>query len=585
MDSERCAHCAELTRRIAELERANDSLREEAHHVASANVRAAHQMAQISQARQRELEKQKTELEQALAAARQAAEKRDEFLAMVSHELRTPMNGVLGMLTLARDQGMSPAVRDCIDAASDSARHLLHLIEDILNFSQLRAGRLQLHSELVDPWSLAEDVVRLCLAGYDNSEVSTCLLIGSRVPRSVPLDRVRLTQVLVNLTANALKFTDVGSVELEVDAVETNGHATLHFAVRDSGPGIDTEYLPHLFEAFTQGQRYQTRRKPGTGLGLAISQHLVRLMGGEIKVETQAGHGSEFAFSLPLAMPLAAPGRAEPDTRLICITRCPDVRQVVSHTLSPLGAQIEFTDTLAAANNPLTDVLLLLDPRVARNVDYCSIVHAWDESGGRCVVLANPGGSVPTCTESNGQLLLPIAPHRLLELVRYTPSGPISAERDRPKALTTDPRLAGLRVLVVEDNAVNQKVARGVLERFGCHVTSALDGAIALRMSADRVFDVILMDCQMPGMDGYAAARAIRADVKNPNCQTPIIAVTAHSMPGDRKTCLDAGMDDYVAKPFMPDQLREAIARQIARCRGRAGAPAGQSSGAGTDRS
>ncbi len=481
------------------------------------------------------------ELETARDAALSAVRAKADFLATMSHEIRTPMNGVLGMLDLLRRTELNETQSEYSTTAHNSAEALLGIINDILDFSKIEAGRIDLEAVEFELRDTIEDVCGLLAAGADAKEVELVCIIEDEVPHVVTADEGRLRQVLLNLVGNAIKFTDSGGeVVVEVSGVAIEGdEVRLRFSVRDSGIGIAEDVQESLFQPFQQADASTTRRFGGTGLGLAISRRLVEAMGGEIGLESQRRVGSTFWFDLSIRCTLAEDG----PSALATLQAIPD-SEIPSLVI--LDMQMPGMDGLAVAQ------MLKRDPRTA----------------GMKVILATSLSEVRALEGDSPidiRLAKPIrqaALHRAIAglLQPREEARPESAARREPEAIEGEGVSA--RVLLVEDNPVNQMVAQAMLGQLRHEVEVARNGQEALDALGRSKYDVILMDCQMPVMDGFEATRAIRALDGDVN-RIPIVAMTANAMKEDRQRCLDAGMNDYLAKPVSVRDLASVIGRAL----------------------
>ncbi|WP_225773897.1 PAS domain S-box protein [Pseudomonas sp. Marseille-Q5115] len=525
-------------------------------------------------------------LRQAKASADEASAAKSAFLANMSHEIRTPLNAVLGMLQLVQRTALDAQQRDYVAKARQAARSLLELLNDILDYSKIEAGKLKLDNHTFELDGLLTELAVIIAGNQGTRDVEAVFDIDPAVPSMLVGDALRLKQVLVNLVGNALKFTLDGEVVIRLTVVHReDGHVTLRFCVSDSGIGISPEQQERIFEGFSQAETSTSRRFGGTGLGLVISNRLVSLMGGELKLESEVDVGSRFWFDVPLKVqdggdvPLPVPGRRLP-LRLLVVDDNPTSADVLSRTVEALGwtAQhalsgheaLERIRRVAGTAAPYN--LILMDWRMP---DLDGVATA------RLIHDGLPEGQVPhmvMVTAYADQLSL-VAPEQHRGLFAATLSKPVTPRqlRDcvlgvvegRPLVPALPPperqpkRLAGLHVLVVEDNAVNRQVASGLLHLEGANVTLAGNGfeAIAALDDAPNTYDAVLMDVQMPEMDGLEATRRIRQDLRFE--ALPIIAMTANAATEDRHACLAAGMDDHITKPVDLAGLVSSLTRWV----------------------
>ncbi len=512
-------------------------------------------------------------LQERTVQAEQANVAKGQFLANMSHEIRTPMNAVIGMLRLLHNTPLTARQRDYAAKAEGAAVSLLDLVNDILDFSKAEAGKMLLDPRPFRLDRLLRHLSAILAASLGNRDLELVFDIDPGVPPGLLGDEMRLQQVLINLAGNAIKFTEAGRVVLAVRAIERrDNEASIEFAVQDTGIGIALAQQEQIFSGFSQAEASTTRRFGGTGLGLAISRKLVGLMGGELRVESAPGQGSRFWFqvTLPIAAvePDQAPSTASPlaGLRVLAVDDDPIAREVLQRQIESLGWQVDTAASGEAA-------LALAESRMVSGAPYQVVFIDWQMPGmdgwETCRRLREraPHGEPPTLVMLSahqaelqsgqrtpadealldGWVVKPVTQSMLFDSVA---TARVVRPASLPGAGERRLALAGLRLLVVEDNAINRQIAGELLEAEGAQVEMACDGAegVAAVRAADPPFDAVLMDIQMPVMDGYSATAAIRAEPRF--ARLPIIAMTANAMAGDRRACLAAGMNEHIGKPF-----------------------------------
>jgi two-component system, sensor histidine kinase and response regulator len=539
------------------------------------------------------------EMEMRLRKAESLTRSKDEFLANMSHEIRTPMNGVLGMAELLSGTDLDKRQRRYVDSMRQAAETMMQIINDILDDSKIEAGKMDLLREPFDVRELAESAGQLYAGRAESKKLEMICRVEPTVPSRVVGDVLRLRQVLGNLLSNAVKYTDKGEIEIRVGLDDSrDGQCRLHFSVADTGPGIAEGDQTGVFEAFTQ--LGNAARIGGTGLGLSIATRLVRLMGGEkIELSSQVGRGSTFSFVLPFEVKeeAGAESRASDefaDRRVLVIEDNDKSYMLLEETLANWSAQVTMLSQAKLASDKMHDAAKRGKPYNVVLLDH-SLPDATPEELLRTIrldpVIANTYVVLMTALDFNPTYegTKAIAPDLCIakpvrqQLLRSAleasklprtesalpaPSpAPEPAER-KTAAERTGGVTLGLHVLVVDDNEINREVAVAMLEEFRCVVDTAEDGRDAVHKTAKHRYDVVLMDCQMPGMDGYAATEEIRREeARRGLVPTRIIALSANVLTRDRDRCITVGMNSFLAKPFKASELCEAL-EPVAQARG-----------------
>jgi signal transduction histidine kinase/DNA-binding response OmpR family regulator len=531
----------------------------------------------------------RAELEAARDASDQANRAKGMFLANMSHELRTPMNAIIGMTDLILDSELRADHREYLKVVRGSSESLLVLIDDILDFSKIDSRRLELNQKRFDLRTALANTLMPFESRADRRGLRLSCDIQADVPTLVVGDQARLRQVLVNLVDNAIKFTPQGHIEVVVRSEEkTEDHVCLHFSVSDTGIGIPEDRRRAIFDVFEQADASSTRRFGGTGLGLAIASQLVQMMKGQLQVKSEAGRGSTFYFSVVLKLPddeLSKTSAGPPQSIRRATVLVVDGQAYHRHVMAEMLRSWEMTPTTVedshgaiglmhqAARTGEPFHLVLADARVPEidGVGLAEQIKKDPQLTCPVIIVLDEDNQAPD-SEQCSRLGIAFCIHKpvtqpaLLDAIQVS-LGAISADAESVGPTTAE-IAAGLEpknILLVEDSLVNQKLATLVLRKHGHAVSIANNGQEAIGMLESQPFDLVLMDVQMPEMDGLQATRLIRAKERGTAKHMPIIALTAHALEGDRQRCLDAGMDDYVAKPIQAMRLLETIEKTLRR--------------------
>lgn len=537
-------------------------------HFTLRHERDKQRLSQLVDSRTQDLNQANAELKEALEAAQAASIAKSQFLANMSHEIRTPMNGVVGMMEVLSRSPMPDEQREIVNIATRSSGFLISILNDILDYSKIEAGKIEIERVPADLAAIAEEVLETLGALASDKGIHCFLSSSPEINRNFVCDPIRIRQVLLNLVSNAIKFTNEGEVEIRVSTSPGTNPSTcfVEFRIRDTGIGIPQEKMDRLFTPFTQLDASDTRIYGGTGLGLTISRKLIEIMGGAIEVSSAVGTGSEFIVSLPLEcindpqLPATAPDSSPLSGRRIllidpCVKRRDDIRDRLLH----LGALTDDHEAIHTNHGPIqpADFVILLDPESVTST--LQTIRDWPPNASTILIHGRDFNIPENPLIPHHGIGIPVKPFTLMQRILRLSRGESSLFA-QPTSFDSSPGSPHFKTLVVEDNNTNRKVAEIMMQKLGMSSESVSDGRMALDRLQNQDYGLVLMDVQMPVMDGIEATRIIRSKFP-PHKQPKIIALTAGAMQGDRDKAIQAGMDGFISKPMSLDSLRREIER------------------------
>ncbi len=540
--------------------------------------------------RAQEIQEINNQLQAVIRSSEEANQGKSEFLAAMSHEIRTPLNGVIGMTNMLLDTVLTSAQKEYIDIIRISGEILLSVINDVLDFSKIESGNVELENLEFNLHTLIEDAVETIAASVYKKNIAIGTRIDSNVPMKVMGDSTRIRQILNNLLGNAAKFTEKGEISINAHVVKTRKEDRIYanktlvlFEVNDTGIGVIPEVREKLFKPFSQGDISTTRKYGGTGLGLIISKRLVEMMGGVIDLESIPGVGSKFWFTLPFEIVSAEVNRTDVSfqnelqgVRVLCVDDNEINRKIIRYQLESWKMTC---DTAASAD----EALLMLSESLKKNrpyelvisdylmpgkngIDFVKSMRMIEQFAQAPVIILSSFGVVFDVEKISQlgvafYLTKPVRKSKLLDCLLSALQIKENPELNQENHLLESHavKLKAEKILLVEDNEINQKVALSILKKIGYEAEVVSNGREAIQAVEKNTYHLILMDCQMPEMDGYTAAVKIRELEKTQNRHTPIIAMTAYALKGDREKCLKTGMDDYITKPIDINKLKEKL--------------------------